>query len=198
MVRGLMNDFFSAGLPVNRVKRTLSTRSPADHTASAKALAAVAAIVDPKSASVLLIRRAQRNGDPWSGHMAFPGGRHEQQDADLLETATRETWEEVGLDLRSHGEVLGRLDDLPTHRKGLVVRPFVFALTDEPSFELNHEVAEILWAPLASLQRGAHDTSYRYEHEGTPYSFPAYDVEGRVVWGLTYRMLRSFFGLLAP
>jgi len=165
----------------------------------AKRLAAVATVLRDadEGPEVLLIKRAERQGDPWSGQMAFPGGRHETSDPDLLHTATRETREEIGLDLREHGELLGRLDDTPTHRSGLVVRPFVFAATGEPPpFTPNYEVAEVLWAPLLPLARGEVDTKFRYEHEGKAMHFPAFDVRGRIVWGLTYRMLRVLFHTL--
>src|SRR5215471_21768996 len=77
--------------------------------------AAVAAILRDREgeAEVLLIRRAQKTGDPWSGHMAFPGGRQDPSDLDLLHTAVRETQEEVGLELSPGRNLIGRLDDLP-------------------------------------------------------------------------------------
>jgi 8-oxo-dGTP pyrophosphatase MutT (NUDIX family) len=78
--------------------------------------AAVAAVLrappDGGDAEILLMRRAERHGDPWSGHMAFPGGRREEGDATLLDTAIREAREEVGLDLRAHGTLLARLPDI--------------------------------------------------------------------------------------
>src|SRR5262245_34151321 len=72
--------------------------------------AAVAAILLPRDDTfeILLIRRAERPTDLWSGHMAFPGGRRSPEDRDLLATAVRETEEEVGLDLARHGELVGR------------------------------------------------------------------------------------------
>ena len=141
----------------------------------------------------LFIRRGERIGDPWSGHMAFPGGRREPSDRDLFDTALRETREELGLDL-TNARMLGRLDDVETHQRGLVVRPYVFELRDTPTLTVpNAEVAEALWAPLPPLFRGERDTTYAYEHEGRAYQFPGYDLEGRVVWGLTYRMLNMLF-----
>ncbi len=148
-------------------------------------------------AEVLLIRRAESEGDPWSGHMAFPGGRHDPDDRDLLHTATRETLEEVGLDLTREGRLLGRLDDLPAiargRRAGITIAPFVFAVSGDPALRPNYEVEETLWAPLASLASGDRATTVRYDMEGTELSLPGWDVGGRVVWGLTYRMLRALF-----
>jgi 8-oxo-dGTP pyrophosphatase MutT (NUDIX family) len=166
---------------------------------NADARAAVAAVLRPgdAGAEVLLIRRAEIDGDPWSGQMAFPGGRRDPDDADLVATAIRETREELGLDLGAHGALLGRLDDTPTHRTGLVVSPFVFELRGAHDLAPSpREVAEVIWQPLGPLARGEFDTTYHWEEEGRRWAFPAYDLSGRVVWGLTYRMLQILFELL--
>ncbi|MFT3923404.1 MAG: CoA pyrophosphatase [Myxococcales bacterium] len=149
---------------------------------------------------VLLIRRAEHPQDPWSGHMAFPGGRESPADADLLATAVRETQEELGLDLGQAARLLGRLDALPAvargRRVGLTIAPFVFELTAEVTLTPNHEVAEWLWAPITPLLSGALATTMPYEFEGQRISLPAHDVQGRLVWGLTYRMLETLFAQL--
>jgi 8-oxo-dGTP pyrophosphatase MutT (NUDIX family) len=163
--------------------------------------AAVAAIVRQRDdAEVLLIRRAEQANDPWSGHMAFPGGRKDPSDRDLLHTAVRETHEEVGLVLGAN-DSLGRLDDLHAiakgRRVGLVIAPHVFALEGDPTLVPNPaEVREYVWAPLEPLMSGAHDTPFTYEYGGPKFSLPAYDVGGRVVWGLTHRMLGVLFEAL--
>ena len=167
--------------------------------------AVVAAVLraGERGPEVLLIRRAEREGDPWSGHMAFPGGRREPRDPDLLTTARRETCEEVGLALAGpHAELLGQIDDLEAvahgRRTGLVIRPFVFLVEGEVSLRPDaREVAEALWIPIGPLARGERDTRIPYRYEGRAISLPAYDHEGRVVWGLTYRMLRSLFAVIA-
>ncbi|HJL20604.1 MAG TPA: CoA pyrophosphatase [Polyangiaceae bacterium LLY-WYZ-15_(1-7)] len=161
--------------------------------------AAVATVLRPRGGELegLFIRRAEHPDDPWSGHMAFPGGRQDPEDATLLDTARRETLEEVGLDL-GRAALLGPLDDVQTHRKGLIVRPYVFALEGEPALEGNYEVAEVLWVPLGPLLRGERDTTYPLERDGQTWRFPAYDADGRIIWGLTYRMLQLLFRLLRP
>src|SRR5689334_15998890 len=101
--------------------------------------AAVAAIlrqrVSSQSTELLFIRRAEHPSDPWSGHMAFPGGRRDEIDTDLIATARRETLEEIGLDLTARAQLLTRMPDVPAiargRRTGLVIAPFVFALHDE-------------------------------------------------------------------
>lgn len=163
--------------------------------------AAVAIVLRPGSTETeaLFIRRSDRPGDPWSGHMAFPGGHAEGEDGDLLTTAQRETGEEVGLHLEEH-EYLGRLDDVPATIRGrfagMVVAPHVFCLRSEPSFSLNFEVAEVFWAPLRPMAEGELDTTKTSTHRGEPMDFPGYRVGEQVVWGLTHRMLREFFAAL--
>lgn len=154
--------------------------------------AAVSAILRDAGSDleVLLIRRATRDGDPWSGHMALPGGYSAPADPDLLRTATREAREEVGLDLERSAEYMGRLDDLePARRFDVSVRPFVFAITTAVTLELSGEVQEALWVPLLPLYSGARRASFEFSHEGQTLNLPAWDIEGRVVWGLTYRVL---------
>lgn len=157
--------------------------------------AAVAAVLRPRGddVEVLFIRRAVVEGDPWSGHMAFPGGRRDPEDRSLLATARRETLEEVGLDLASLGRPLGRLDDVPTHRRGMVVSPFVFAIEGNPRLTPNREVDATLWTRIGPLLRGERDTSYAFPYAGQVHRMPGYDVDGNVVWGLTYRMLQLLF-----
>lgn len=188
------------GLPdVRAVLQERAARELAEHDK----WAAVAMLLRETDAGpeVLFIRRAEHPQDPWSGHMAFPGGRQHDEDATLLETAIRETREEVGLDLSSHALHIGQLDDLQAIARGkpqeTVIRPFVFEVRgDSPVRADEREVAEALWAPLLPLYRGEADTVRPYRWHGTQIDFPAYDVRGRVVWGLTYQMLRSFFRIL--
>lgn len=169
--------------------------------------AAVAAILRraPSAAGrpdceVLLIRRAEHPSDPWSGHMAFPGGRKDPSDQDLVHTATRETLEEVGVSLNSQGALLGRLPSISALAKGkpvgLSITPFFFEALSELSLNPNYEVAETIWAPIGPLLRGEHDTKYPYQWENQRLSLPAFDIQGRIVWGLTYQMLQAFFSLL--
>ncbi len=153
-------------------------------------------------AEILLIRRSERVGDPWSGHMAFPGGRREPADPSLYHTALRETQEEIGLDLAQHARLLARLSDIPAvaraRRVDMMITPFVFALDENepPPFVLSEEVAEVVWAPLGPMGRGQSVATYPYTHEGNPLDLPAFAVEQRIVWGLTYRMLEMLFEVI--
>jgi len=192
-------------LALDRFRAALEGRRyrPASYD-SGDRFAAVAAILREHSGTteVLLLRRAEHESDPWSGHMAFPGGRRDPSDPDLLFTVVRETQEEIGLRLTPETELIGRLDDLPAvvrgRRVGLVIAPFVFAVTGDPTLQPNPgEVDEVLWTPLAPLLAGDHDTTFAWEFEGRKIELPGYDVEGRIVWGLTHRMLGALFDVIS-
>lgn len=159
----------------------------------------MAAILRPSEVGpeVLFIRRAEHPNDPWSGHMAFPGGRREPTDDDLIATAVRETREEVGLDLPAQGQLLGELTDVPTHTQGLVVRPFVWWVRElQRPLSPNEEVAGLKWVDLRSMMEGNRDTTFHFEWKGQSHALPGYTVEDRVVWGLTYRMLQQLFAAI--
>lgn len=166
------------------------------------AKAAVAAIFreGADDAEVLLIRRSKNPNDPWSGHMAFPGGRMDPSDPDLLETVRRETLEEIGLDLREHAELLGQLDELPATARGrrtpLTIAPFVFAVRALPPLVLNHEVDAVVWASLGPLWSGEAATTLPYGYEGRTIELPGLRVGEDIVWGLTHRMMMNLFAIL--
>ena len=149
---------------------------------------------------LLFIKRSERVGDPWSGHMAFPGGHREVYDTGLKETAIRETKEEIGLDL-SNAEYFGSLKEQRAMARGrninLVISPHVFYLKEEPVTSSNYEVDEIIWSNLGRLFAGeCHDTE-TYTIGTKPITCNGYRLEqGHFVWGLTYRMLKAFFTIL--
>ncbi len=147
---------------------------------------------------ILLIKRAEAEGDPWSGHMALPGGRYERGDGSLLETATRETLEETGLRLEEAGEILGRLDLVSPrtpHLPPLSVLPFVFAVPGEARTRPGSpEVAEIHWISLERLRDPGSRTTHRISTDQADLSFPAFRVANRTVWGLTHRILLDLLG----
>jgi 8-oxo-dGTP pyrophosphatase MutT (NUDIX family) len=165
--------------------------------------AVVAAIVRQSSsagAEILLIRRAEDERDPWSGHMALPGGHRDPSDRDLVATALRETLEEVGLDLARDAELLGPLESaraLSGGRPPFDIYPFVFALAGEVEPRANpREVHGIVWAKLDHLLTPVACTSIEHPIPGAePRRLPAFDVDGHVVWGLTYRILSNLLQL---
>ena len=148
----------------------------------------------------LFIHRAVRVGDTWSGQIAFPGGRREPTDPDLLTTAIRETLEEIGVDL-SHAERLGVLDDLHPRTPVLppvVVRPFVFALTARPSIVISPEVQDAFWVSFRALQAPGTRSEIIVDHPGIPPRvLPAYALGNRTIWGMSERVLTPLISLIS-
>jgi len=189
-------------LGVDEIRRALLGYQPTLHEGGLQRRAAVAIVLTENTGSLdlLLIERAKRAGDPWSGQMAFPGGRVDAADATTRAAAERETLEEVGLSLAG-SEFLGRLDDLP----GLPVPPsdfavsaFVFYDSNPSALAINHEVQHAFWFPLNALS----DRERYIDHPVRAESdllFPGILVgePGRhVVWGLTYRFLERLLKIL--
>jgi 8-oxo-dGTP pyrophosphatase MutT (NUDIX family) len=161
--------------------------------------ASVALVLVPDPDSVLVIRRAHREGDPWSGHMALPGGRREPGDEDLITTAIRETGEEVGIDL-PRGALLGVLEDVVPRTRVLppiAVRPHVFRLAATPALDLNAEVAAATWLALDDLGRQWRPEVV-IEVAGVPRTTPAFVTREGVIWGMTERILRDLLDRIPP
>jgi len=179
------------------IRRVVASRpGVADHDPAARP-AAVAMILHeaPDGISALFIKRAEQVGDPWSGQIAFPGGRFEPGDGDLLSTAIRETREETGINL-TPTEQLGALDDVnprSPHLPPIVVRPFVFAVPERPALTISPaEVQRGFWIPFKTLIDPATSTQITLTLQGVPRTFTAYKVDGEVIWGMTERILRLF------
>jgi 8-oxo-dGTP pyrophosphatase MutT (NUDIX family) len=148
---------------------------------------------------LLFIKRADYPADPWSGQVAFPGGREEAGDANLSDTALRETREETGIDLRNDGTVIGTLDDLRPQTAALpaiIVRPYVVVLNREDSLLLSDEVALAFWVPLAELRQGGSWRDTSVYARGIQLSARAFHHEGHVIWGMTERILAQLLALL--
>jgi 8-oxo-dGTP pyrophosphatase MutT (NUDIX family) len=186
----------SAGTPAPAGPLPAAEKGAATH-------AAVALLLRPDrtgdSAEILLIKRAERDGDPWSGHMAFPGGRAEARDATLLDVAVRETVEEVGIDVRNGGRLLGWLPSLrPLSARNplLSVAPLV-ALA--PGGAIPHlqasEVETAFWMSLAALRVEGQSARVRHEIEGVSREWPAYPSPQGPIWGITARILSRFIEL---
>jgi 8-oxo-dGTP pyrophosphatase MutT (NUDIX family) len=161
--------------------------------------AAVALVLRPTAAAddleLLLIKRAERAGDPWSGQVALPGGRFDATDTSLEETALRETREEVGLDVRAHGSVIGQLDELRPRTPVLppiIVRPFVCVVRGVGALQPNDEVAAMHWLPLTTLFARATRVSTSVHVRDIRMRVEAYQVGDLVIWGMTERILSTF------
>ena len=181
---------------LERLRDRLALHRPVEDTLGGPLIwAAVAVILAPDPEAVLLIRRAERAGDPWSGHMALPGGRQDPAEPDLVTTAIRETQEEVGLVLRPE-HLAGSLDDVVPRTPVLppiAVRPFVFLLDRRLDPAPNPEVAATQWVPLDRLLDPVNHDTVQYEIRGENRQFPAYRLDESVVWGLTERILSDLF-----
>lgn len=188
------------------LRRLVKEHTPQKKPRSSRTQLASVAIVlsypkPDKGPEVLFIKRANHPKDPWSGHMAFPGGRQQPDDADDLAAAIRETREEVGLCLDSHGSLLGRLDDCQAIARGglldMLIAPFVFLVDDVPELHLQAgEVEAVHWFPLEELLAGTHATEKEYRRGEETFRLPAWRVAGETVWGLTYTMMQSFLSVL--
>lgn len=185
------------------LEAALASRPPilAPHTAGA-ARAAVALLLrlHADRLELLLIRRAEREGDPWSGHMALPGGRAQAGDEGMAGTAARETLEEVGINV-ARGRLLGQLDDLAPRSvriPSIVVSPFVYHVQGDSEPRPNHEVQLGLWIALDDLLHPDAVTEYLHDlADGNTLAFPAFDAGGYVVWGMTHRILTGFLEMYA-
>jgi 8-oxo-dGTP pyrophosphatase MutT (NUDIX family) len=159
--------------------------------------AAIAVVIRPQPGGepeLLMIKRAEIAGDPWSGHIACPGGRAEPGDRDLAHTAMRETWEETGIDLEREGKMLGTLDDLSPRTPMLppiVIRPFVAAVPSTVQIVASPEVAEAFWVPLSALRAEAAWSTSTVKVRGIDREELSFRHDNYMVWGLTHRVLRQ-------
>jgi 8-oxo-dGTP pyrophosphatase MutT (NUDIX family) len=153
--------------------------------------AAVSIIVrDRQFPSVLLIKRAERSGDPWSGQIAFPGGKTQSGDGTARDTAVRETMEEVGVDL-SGADFMGYAPTATTHTGNMEVVPAVFVLHESVEVRPNEEVASYRWVDLEDMVSPGSKSTYKLSFDGKEVDLPAFKVNDYVVWGLTHRILSS-------
>lgn len=181
-----------------QLRRTFETR-PAGAAARGPGQreAAVAVLVRPRETlEVLLIRRAELHGDPWSGHVALPGGRRSAGDRDLLATACREAHEEVGIPVESVGTFVGALDEVApvsVRLPPVVVAPFVLTVPPGTSATPDpREVQAAFWVPVEALRDRSAASEILIDGDAGPLSFPSVTYEDHVIWGLTFSILQQF------
>lgn len=148
-------------------------------------------------AEILLMRRAEREGDRWSGQIGLPGGHAEPTDSDLVDTARRESREEVGIDPGAEGSTLfGTLPIVQASARGkrvpLFTTPVVFHRHTPEAATLGPEADEAFWLPVALALSGRLDATHRYEQAGLIHKLPSWQFEGRTIWGMTYGILNRF------
>jgi 8-oxo-dGTP pyrophosphatase MutT (NUDIX family) len=138
----------------------------------------------------LLVRRAVVQGDPWSGDMAFPGGKKAPQDRTLRDTVVREVSEETGIDL----DALTYIGALPVIFSSMKpdrdVLPIVYLYEGRPEIRLNSELTAYRWVHLKDL-RTNRTTAKVKGWEGE-----VFKLGDDIVWGLTYRMLDNLLALM--
>jgi 8-oxo-dGTP pyrophosphatase MutT (NUDIX family) len=185
-----------------RLQEALAAHQPVDVNEAGIRRAAVALIFragEEGRPELLFIKRAEYPGDPWSGQVAFPGGREERGDTSLSETAVRETREETGIDLDHDGRIIGRLDDLyprSVRLPPISVRPFVFALERSEPLSLSSEVALAFWIPFGSLATSdawREDTVFA---SGIQLNARVFRHQDHVIWGMTERILAQLLGMV--
>ena len=181
------------------IRRLLAGRPPRLLAAEHRRRAAVALILNegPAGIGLLFVERAEREGDPWSGHIAFPGGNIDPSDRCSRHAAERETREEIGLNLGSE-EYLGRLDDLAGTILPVLVSGFVYSTVNPGPFELNREIEEAFWVPIGHLTDPGRHVHCRFHQEGAARLHPAVDLLGPgrpVLWGITYRFAAQLLRL---
>ncbi|MBT4495038.1 MAG: CoA pyrophosphatase [Gammaproteobacteria bacterium] len=193
-------------LTIEKISESVRGHRPRRHPIGPSTRKAAVSIILKRSGDhteALFILRAKQEGDPWSGHMAFPGGHHDIDDETLRHAADRETLEEIGLDLEKCGELIGEIDWVQVNPIGrnleMVVAPFVYELKQlEAEFTPNYEVADVLWGSLNDMHAGHSLTDGDFIVAGETVSYRGYSVGDEIVWGLTFRMLDHFFSIVDP
>jgi len=157
---------------------------------SAQAAVAILIRPTPDDLEFFLVKRAEAPGDPWSGDMAFPGGKKTPGDRSLLDTVVREVREETGIDLEGF-KTTGFMEPLfSSVRRSLYVQPIIYRLDETPQVLLNDELTNYLWVPLTALRSSRAQATVKGWEE------PVFRVGDEVVWGLTYRMLEKILEML--
>ena len=184
---------------IARIARMLDAHPGAtiapDGVARHAAVALIMRLADDGDVELLMIKRAAFAGDPWSGHIALPGGRQEPADASLEQTAVRETLEETAVDLAATGRLLGTLDEVHPRTPRLpplIIRPFVFVAPRDVTVVTSAEVAEAFWVPLPLLAHPSATGEATFTDRGVERTERSFRLGQHVIWGLTERILRQF------
>jgi len=163
----------------------------------------VAAIIEFRpEPHVLLMKRVEHERDPWSGHISLPGGRSSPEDTDLLDTAIRETREEVDIDLAESARLLGRLAPRQAISRGrphdMDVTPYVFRLEQEVAPVPLEEAEALFWLPLSCAAAGDLDAEHSFERNRVIHRMPCWNFDGFTVWGMTHRILSNLISVCRP
>ena len=171
---------------LQRLRERLIT-SP-DETASAAVAILIKEIED--NLELFLVKRAEVEGDPWSGDIAFPGGKQSSEDKSIYDTAKRELHEETGISLKGFEYVGVMPIEQSNIEATMTVQPFIFCFEDIPPVKLNYELQSYLWAPLRELKATITHGSIK------GLDVPIFKFNGETIWGLTFRIIERIIGLL--
>ena len=154
--------------------------------------AAVAVLLRPleNDLEIFLVKRADVPGDPWSGDMAFPGGKKVVHDKTLLETVTREVWEETKIDLTDK-KVLGYLESICSWvKEEMAVQPVIYFFDENSEYVLNYELSRAFWAPLSELVKTRQNAKVK------KWNTQVFNYDDEIIWGLTYRMIERILEII--
>lgn len=183
------------------IDRLAVVEAPPEPLPSKRAAVAISLRSGASGPEILMIQRAVREGDPWSGHMGFPGGRKDASDVTDLACAKRETLEEIGFDLDAHGHLVCQLSDVNTgwraDRPEMLVAPFIFSVDTVPTFELNHEVDDTVWVPLSFLLNDENRGRHQWDWRGEVLESDAFVYKGHLIWGLSLIMIDELLEIIA-
>ena len=177
---------------IEALRRSLARQQEPFPSDSKKHRGAVGILIKDEADDLwlLMIRRRENPKDPWSGQMAFPGGRADPRDRTLLDTAAREVIEEVGIDVRRH-EFIGCLQNIQTRNAPMIVAPFTFLLTATVHPTTSREATEILWVPMSFLLNEKSISHFAAPIGEKGGSMPCYRYSDHVIWGLSFRIIRE-------
>lgn len=184
-------------MPINRLVKKLRPRElPFRRRLTRAAVALIYRHSEENDIEILFIQRARRKGDPWSGDMAFPGGRLQSNDATPRAAAERETLEETGINLKRSGRFHARLSDLVTREhnrwRPMVVTPYVYEWKGTHPEALNHEVEETVWISLDYLADPDNHSTLPFRTPLGTLNLPCCRYQGYCIWGLSYSILREW------
>ena len=189
-----MQDRQEQASQLERLRKLLSSQPPTPNDGVEAVVGMLLIEKTNNDLEILLEQRAERTGDPWSGHIGLPGGRIKPSDKSPVDACKREVMEEVGIDLSREGELLGSLTPgFPWNRPELKVRPLIYRLHKQPILHIGSEVVSAFWVALSELpgMRKQSDVSTRLG----PRTVDSFYVDGRVVWGFTFRVLNELLSL---
>jgi len=183
-----------AGRLITRISRITRPLDAVARCAGADRAAVTMIIYESEDLDVLFVKRVAGAGDPWSGQIAFPGGRFEHPDNSIIDTAIRETSEETGIDLSSRSRLVGALDEVrPSNRPNLIVTPFVALVEEKPATKPGPEIEETFWASLRRLESIAYETTLT---TGAIWRGEAYRYKNYIVWGMTRNIINRLLSRL--